>query len=157
MAPASTVLAQSVVAEGGELFPVLLAHLRRRYPEVNGSAVSTCWLPERGEIEIGEGEVLSGVNSSVHSRIKLGTYVGILPNLNLAGINNPGPDLTTFYLDTPLVGPTPDPLDYVPLSGRLGQPSGYPPTSTEACIGGSRRRPPLTPRCITLTTDTSSH
>ena len=30
----STVLAQSAVVEGDELFPALLAHLRRRYPEV---------------------------------------------------------------------------------------------------------------------------
>ena len=69
VAPASTVLAQSAVAEGDELFPALLAHLRRRYPEVYGSAVGMCWAPERREIKTGEGEGLSGSNSSVHSSI----------------------------------------------------------------------------------------
>ena len=37
VAPASTVLTQSTVVEGDELFPALLAHLRRRYPEFYGS------------------------------------------------------------------------------------------------------------------------
>ena len=41
VAPASTVLVQYVVAEGGDLFLVLLAHLRRRYPEAYGLAVDT--------------------------------------------------------------------------------------------------------------------
>ena len=47
VAPASTLLAQSMVAEGGEIFPALLAHLRRLYPEVYGPAVSTGWAPDR--------------------------------------------------------------------------------------------------------------
>ena len=62
-------------------------------------------------------------------------------NINLAGMNNSCPNLTTFYLDTPLVGLSPEPLEYAPSPGRLRQPSGYPPTSTGAYIGGSRRRP----------------
>ena len=145
MAPASIVIAQSAVSEGDELFPALMSHLRRRYPEVYGSAVGTCWAPECREIQIGEGEGLSGGNYSVHSGIKLGAYAGRLDNLNLSGMNNPSPNLTTVYLDTPLVGPTLDPLEYVSLSGRLGQPSRYPLTSTGAYIGGSRRRPPSPP------------
>ena len=36
VAPAYTVLVQSAVAEGGDLFPALLYHIRRRYPEVYG-------------------------------------------------------------------------------------------------------------------------
>ena len=56
VAPASTVPAQSAVAEGYELFPVLLAHLRRRFPEVYVSAMAPCQAPERREIQIGEGE-----------------------------------------------------------------------------------------------------
>ena len=34
VAPASTVLVPSTIAEGGDLFPALLVHLRRQYPEV---------------------------------------------------------------------------------------------------------------------------
>ena len=67
MAPASTVLAQSAVAEGDELFPALLAHPRRRYPEVYVYAVGTCQAPERREIQIGEGEGLSSGNYSLNS------------------------------------------------------------------------------------------
>ena len=92
VAPASTVLAQSAVAEGGELFPELLEHLRRCYTEVYGSAVGTFRAPERREIQIGEGEGLSGGNSSVHISIKLGAYAGRLANLNPAGMNNPSPN-----------------------------------------------------------------
>ena len=36
VAPASTVLVPSAVAEGEDLFGALLTHLRRRYPEVYG-------------------------------------------------------------------------------------------------------------------------
>ena len=46
VAPAFTVLAQSAVAEGGDLFPVLLAYLRRLYPEVYGPVVSMGKAPE---------------------------------------------------------------------------------------------------------------
>ena len=60
MAPVSMVLAQSVVAEGGDLFLALLVHLRRLYPEVYGPAVPTCQAPERGDFQIREVEVLSG-------------------------------------------------------------------------------------------------
>ena len=113
VAPASTVLAQSAVAEGDELFPALLAHLRRRYPEVYGSAVCVCREPECREIQIGEGEGLSGGNSSVHISTRLGAYTGRSANLNLLGMNNPSSNLTTVYLDTPLVGPTPEPLEHI--------------------------------------------
>ena len=108
MAPASTEIAHSTVAEGGELFPVLVA--RRRYPEVYGSGVATGWAPERREIQIGEGEGLSG-GTSVHSSIKLGAYANRFTNIILAGMNNPCTNLTTVYLDTSLVGPTPEPLE----------------------------------------------
>ena len=54
---ASTVLAQSAVAEGGELFLALLEQLRRLYPEVYVPAVATGWAPERREFQIGEGGV----------------------------------------------------------------------------------------------------
>ena len=47
VAPASMVLSQSAVAEGDELFPALLAHLTRLYPEVYGPEVATGWMPER--------------------------------------------------------------------------------------------------------------
>ena len=50
-----------------------------------------------------------------------------------------------MYLDTPLVGPTQEPLEYVPLPGRLGRPSRYPPSSTGPQSGSARRRPALPP------------
>ena len=109
-----------------------------------------CWVPERREIQIREGEGLSGGNSSVHSTIKLGAYTGRLANIKLEGMNNLSPNLTTVHLDSPLVVLTPDPLEYAPLPGRLGKPSGYPPTSTGAYMGCSRRRsPPPTPHRTT--------
>ena len=92
--------------------------------------------PERGETPIGAGEGMSG-GASVTSSLNLGAYAGRLDHLNLAGINNPSPNLTTVYLDTPLVGPTPESLEYVPSPGHKGQPSVYPPSSTRTSIGGA--------------------
>ena len=63
MAPVSTVLTQSVVAEGEELFPETLYNTRILYPEVYGPTVSLGWEPECREFLIGEGEGLSGSNS----------------------------------------------------------------------------------------------
>ena len=60
VAHASTVIAQSAVAEGDELFPELQAHLRRRYPEVYGSAVATGRAPDLRELQVGEGGGLRG-------------------------------------------------------------------------------------------------
>ena len=52
VAHASRVLVLSAVAEGGDLFGALLAHLRRQYPEVYGLGVDTAWAHERrGRIE----------------------------------------------------------------------------------------------------------
>ena len=101
---------------------------------------------ERKEIQIREGEGLSG-GTSVNSSIKLGAYTGRLANLNLSGNNKPIPNLTTVYLDTPLVGLTSDPLEYVPLPGRLGQPSGYPLSNAGGgpYTSGSKSRPPPPP------------
>ena len=79
------------------------------------------------------------------SSLNLGVYAGRLDNLNLAGINNPIPNLTNMYLDTPLVGPTPEPLEYVPSSGRLGLPRGYYPSSTGPRSDSDRQRPPPPP------------
>ena len=143
VAPASTFLVQSTVAERDELFPALLLHLRRQYPEVYGLGVDTAWAHERRELIIGEGEGLSG-GTSVSSSIKLGAYTGRLANLNLVGNIKTSPNVTAVYLDTPLVGPTPDPLEYAPLIVRLGQPRGYPLNSAGGRLytGGSKIRPP---------------
>ena len=118
MAPASAVLAHSAVAEGDELFLAFLAHLRRLYPEVYGPAVSMGRAPERREFHIGEGGKVSGGNSV--DSIKLGAYAGIFNHLNLSGMNNPSLNLTTVYLDTPLVGLTPYPLEYVSSKVLIG-------------------------------------
>ena len=104
----------------------------------------TARAPERGETPIRAGEGMIGSNS-VTSSLNLGAYAGRLDNLNLAAINNPSPNLITVYLDTPIVGPTPESLEYVPSPGRLGQPSGYPPSSTRTSVDGARRRPPPSP------------
>ena len=111
VAPAYTVLVPSAVAEGEDLFGVLLTHLRRGYPEVYGLEDNTAQAPERREIQSRVGEGMSGGNLSVNSSLNLGAYAGRLDHLNLAGINNPSPNLTTVYLDTPLVGPTPETLE----------------------------------------------
>ena len=60
MAPASTVLSQSVLGEEDDLFMALLAHLRRLYPKVYGTAVATGSAPECRDFQIEEGEGLSG-------------------------------------------------------------------------------------------------
>ena len=101
--------------------------------------------PQHREFQIGEGEGPSD-RTSVNS-IKLGAYAGRFTNLNLAGMNNLSPNLTTVYLDNPLVGPTLELLEYVPLTGRLGQPRGYPPSSTGGgpYTGGTKRIPPTPP------------
>ena len=119
MAPFYTVISHSAGAEGGDLFPALLAHLRRLSTEVHGPVVATGQATESRDFHIGEGEGFS-IGTSLHSSIKLGSYAGRLTNLNLAGMNNPSPNLTTVYLDTSLVGPAPDPLEYVPSPGHLG-------------------------------------
>ena len=84
MAPASTLLAQSAVAEGGELFPELLAYPRRIYPEVYGPVVFLGRAPQRKEAHIGEGEVLSG-KTSINS-IKLGLRLFIPAKLILVNL-----------------------------------------------------------------------
>ena len=67
VAPVSKVLTHSTVAEGGELFPEILSHLRRLYPEVYGPAVSLCQAPERREFPLQEEELLSGGTSNFTS------------------------------------------------------------------------------------------
>ena len=90
--------------------------------------------------------------TSVNS-ITLGAYTGRFNHLNLAGMNNLSPNINTVYLDTPLVRLALDPLEYVPLPGRLGQPSGYPPIITGGgpYTGGSKVAPIPQPHCIVLT------
>ena len=46
VAPASTVLAQSAILEGGEVFIAILQYLQRLYMEVYGPAVSLGWDPD---------------------------------------------------------------------------------------------------------------
>ena len=146
MALASTVLAQSAVAEGGELFPALLAHLRRLCTKLHGSMVATYWESDIRELKIGEGGEFS-CGTSVHSDINLGAYECGFTNLRLAGMNKPIPNLTTVYLDAPLVGPTPEPLECASLPGHLENPSGYPPISKGGgpATGGFKMCPPPPP------------
>ena len=49
VAPASMVITQSAVAEGGALLPKILSNLRRLYPEVYGPTVSLGQEPEHRE------------------------------------------------------------------------------------------------------------
>ena len=94
VAPASTVLVPLAVVEGDNIFGALLAHLRRRYPEVYGLGDTLARASERRDTPTRAGEGISGT-LSVTSSLNLGAYAGILDYLNLAGINNPSPNLTT--------------------------------------------------------------
>ena len=117
MAPSSTVLIQSMIAEGGEIFPTILWDIQRLYPEVYSPVVSLGSAPAHREFPLREdGEGLSSGNLSINTFSKFGTYAGRFDNLGLiiARVNNPSPSLTNVYLDTPPVGPTTDPLEYAP-------------------------------------------
>ena len=142
--PASTALTQSAVVEGEKLFTSILYNLRRLYPEVYGPAVSLGWAPERREFSLEEGKGLSD-GTSVTILSKLGAYTGRFNNLSpcIARMNNHIPSLTNVYLNTTLMGPMPDTLEYVPLTGRLGQPHGYTSTRTGGVTHtGAPKRPP---------------
>ena len=88
-------------------------------------AVSLGRASENREFPLREGGVLSD-STSLTSFSKLGDYAGRFNNNNLARMNNPSPNLTNVCLDTPLVGPTPEPLDCAPLPVCLGKPHRYP-------------------------------
>ena len=94
-----------------------------------GPAVYLGRAPERREFPLGEGELLSGV-TSVTRFSKLGAYAGIFKNISLASMDNPRPSLNNVYLDTPIMGLTPDTLECVPSRGHLGKPREYPLTRT---------------------------
>ena len=120
MAPASTVLSQSAIAEGDELFLEILQHPQRLYPEVYGYAVSLSRAPSVRNHHLGEdGEGLSGGDIIINSFSKLGACAGSFNNIipSTARMNNPSPILTNAYLDTLPVGPAPYPLEYYPISG----------------------------------------
>ena len=53
VAPASTVLSQSEIAEGDELFPSILQQLRRLYTEVYGPEVSLVWAHAHKDFHLG--------------------------------------------------------------------------------------------------------
>ena len=107
--PASTVLTWSAVAKGDKLFSAFLSNLRRLYPEVFCPTVFLGQAPECREFLLREGYLFSG-GTSVTSFSKLGSYVGRYNNLIIARMNKPSPNLTNVYLDTPIVGLTPDSL-----------------------------------------------
>ena len=96
---------------------MILSHLQRLYTEAYGPAVSLGQVPARRYFPMGEdGEGLSGGNISINRFSKLGAYAGRFDYLSpiITRMNNPRPSLTTVYLDTPPVGPTPDSLEYAP-------------------------------------------
>ena len=77
VAPASTVLSQSPIAEEGELFLTILQHLRRLYLEVYGPAVSLGRVHACRYFHLGEdGEVLSSSNLHIIRFSELGAYTG---------------------------------------------------------------------------------
>ena len=148
MAPSSTVLTQSAVAEGDELFSEILSNIRRLYPEVYGPAVSLGGAPKIREFPTGEGGGLSG-GTSVTSFSKLGAYAGRFNNLILVRTNNLIPSLTNEYLDTSLVGLTPELLEYVHLPDCLGYPHGYSLTRKGDIPDTSATKPPPPPTTTT--------
>ena len=147
--PVSMVLAQSAITEGGELFPTILLYLWRLYIDVYSPVDLLVWAPAHREFPLGkDGEGLRGGNLSINGFSKLGTYTGRLDIFSptIARMNNYSPSLTNFYLDTPPVGPTLEPLDYTPLPGRLGQPHRYPQTRTgDFPQTGASKDPPSPP------------
>ena len=82
VAPESTVLVQSAIAEGDELFPACQKHLQRLYPEVyipvvRPAEVSLGWAPAHRDLHLGEDVlVLDRVNLSINSFSELGAYAG---------------------------------------------------------------------------------
>ena len=150
VAPAYMVLAQSDIADGGKLFPVILSHLHILYLEVYVPAVSLGWAPARREFPLGYyGEGLSCSNIIINSLSKLGAYTGKFDNIIpiIERMNNPSPSLTNVYLDTPPVGLTPDPLEYAPPPplGRLGKTYSYPQTSIVGVLHTSASKISLSP------------
>ena len=127
VAPASKVLARSEIAEGAEFFLLFLSNLRRLYPEVYGPETFLGKATERREFLLGEGEGFNDA-TSVTRFIKVDAYAGRFNNVSLETMNNHSPNLTNVYLDTPLVGLTPEPLDYIPSQVQIGQPHRYPLT-----------------------------
>ena len=119
--------------------------------------VATYWESDIRELKIGEGGRFS-CRTSVHSGINLGAYKCGFTNLRLAGMNKPIPNLTTVYLDAPLVGPTPEPLECASSPGYLENPSGYTPISTGGgpATGGFKMRP-SPPTVQHSPTDASTH
>ena len=92
MAPASTVLTQYTITEEEKLFPAILAHLQRLYPEVYDPEVFLGRAPACREFPLREdGEGLSG--DSINSFNKLGSYAGRFDNLSpiISRINNHRP------------------------------------------------------------------
>ena len=82
-----------------------------------GPTVSLGWAPARRYFHLGYyGEGLSGGNIIINIFSDLGAYAGKFKNLSpITGImNNPSPNVTRVYLDTPIVGPTPYPLEHTP-------------------------------------------
>ena len=128
--PVSTVLTQSMILDGDELFPAILSQLRRLYPEVYSLAIYLVWVTAHREFLLGEdGDGLSGGNLSDNRFSKLGAYAGRFDNIipSIARMNNPSPSLTNVYIDTPTVGPTLDPLEYAPPSRPPWEDSWVPP------------------------------
>ena len=94
-----------------------------------------------------------GGNISINKFIKIGTFASGFNNLSpsIARMNHLSPILTNVYLDTPPMGPTPEPLEYATPPGRIGRPHGYPQTSTGEVLhtGAIKSTPPPThPRLL---------
>ena len=81
--------------------------------------VSLVRVPARREFHLREDGVgLDGSSINNNRFSELGAYACRFNNLSpsTASMNNPSPKLTHAYLDTPPVGPTPEPLEYAPPS-----------------------------------------
>ena len=74
-----------------------------------------------GSFRLERGGGLGG-GTSVTIFSKLVAYARRFNTLSpsIESMNNPSSRLTNVYLNTHIVGPTPDPLDYVHLPGPLG-------------------------------------
>ena len=118
--PASTVLVQSVVMEGGPLFSTTLMHLQWSYHGMYAHLLTSSivppipdhtnyrpigWVPELRDSDIG----VEGVERRWMYNPKLGMMNSLIPSLaNVSMMNNLIPVLANVPLDSPTTGQAPE-------------------------------------------------
>ena len=127
VAPASTVLVQSAVVDGDELFPDFYRHLQKIYPGAYAPSTLVPWTDypvapnvqasNSGEYQLGEdgGERLCRLINIIFSDLgtsDLGTIRNLRPSVSR--MNNLSPNVTTDYFNTSPAIHMPDLSDPAP-------------------------------------------